>query len=91
VYFKALDDSSLFAVNSLIEDYFALTASFTTYLLRPVSQGIMKATGKVVYAGSRSFLAESVIVDSEGQEIARGSGNFVTSKIKLSPKMGYRI
>jgi acyl-coenzyme A thioesterase PaaI-like protein len=30
VYFKLLDDAAFFAVNSLMEDYFALTASFTT-------------------------------------------------------------
>jgi uncharacterized protein (TIGR00369 family) len=91
VYFKLLDDAAFFAANSLITEYFALTASFTTYLLRPISEGKMKATGKVVHAGGRSFLAESVVVDDSGQEIARGSGNFVTSKIKLSADIGYRL
>jgi uncharacterized protein (TIGR00369 family) len=91
VYFKLLDDAAFFAVNSLIEDYFALTASFTTYLLRPISEGTMKATGKVVYAGARSFIAESVVEDDKGKEIARGSGNFVISKIKLTADVGYRI
>ena len=90
VYFKLLDDAAFFAVNSLIEDYFALTATFTTYLLRPISEGTMKATGKVAYAGARSFIAEAVVVDGEGKEIARGSGNFVVSKIRLSADMGYR-
>ncbi len=90
VYFKLLDDAAFFAVNSLITEYFALTASFTTYLLRPVSEGKMKATGKVVHAGARSFLAESVVVDESGNEIARGSGNFVASKIKLTADIGYR-
>ena len=89
VYFKLLDDAAFFAVNSLIEDYFALTASFTTYLLRPISEGTMKATGKVVWSGGKSYLAESVVVDSEGRDIARGSGNFVASKIKLTGDMGY--
>jgi uncharacterized protein (TIGR00369 family) len=91
VYFKLLDDAAFFAVNSLIADYFALTASFTTYLLRPISEGSMKATGKVVYAGARSFLAESVVVDAKGKEIARGSGQFVISKIKLTGDMGYSV
>ena len=91
VYFKLLDDAAFFAVNSLIQDYFPLTASFTTYLLRPISEGIMKATGKVVYAGARSFIAESVVVDGEGKEIARGNGNFVISKVKLTADMGYRV
>jgi uncharacterized protein (TIGR00369 family) len=89
VYFKLLDDAAFFAVNSLIEDYFALTASFTTYLLRPVTEGMMKASGKVVWSGGKSYLAESVVVDDEGREIARGNGNFVASKIKLSADMGY--
>ncbi|HVZ17300.1 MAG TPA: PaaI family thioesterase [Terriglobales bacterium] len=89
VYFKLLDDAAFFAVNSLIPDYFALTASFTTYLLRPIAEGTMKATGKVVWSGGRSYIAESVVVDGEGREIARGSGNFVASKIKLTADMGY--
>ena len=89
VYFKLLDDAAFFAVNSLIAEFFALTASFTTYLLRPISEGTMKATGRVVYSGARSFLAESVVVDGAGNEIARGSGNFVTSKIKLTSDIGY--
>ena len=91
VYFKLLDDAAFFSVNSLIEEYFALTANFTTYLLRPISEGTMKATGKVVYAAARSFIADSVLVDDQGKEIARGSGNFVISKIKLTADMGYRI
>ena len=91
VYFKLLDDAAFFAVNSLIEDYFALTASFTTYLLRPISEGTMRATGKVVHAGSRLFLAEAVVVDGKGRQIARGSGNFVVSKIRLAAEMGYRV
>jgi uncharacterized protein (TIGR00369 family) len=91
VYFKLLDDAAFFAVNSLISDYFALTASFTTYLLRPISEGRMRASGRVVYAGARSFLAEAVVVDGDGNEIARGSGSFVTSKIKLSADIGYRL
>jgi uncharacterized protein (TIGR00369 family) len=91
VYFKLLDDSAFFAVNSLIGDFFALTASFTTYLLRPVAEGTMKATGKVVFAGGKSFIAESVVVDAEGREIARGSGNFVASKIRLTSDLGYQL
>ena len=91
VYFKLLDDAAFFAVNSLIEDYFALTVSFTTYLLRPVSDGTLKAAGKVVWSGGRSYIAEAVVMDEDGREIARGSGNFVASKIKLTADMGYSI
>jgi uncharacterized protein (TIGR00369 family) len=91
VYFKALDDSSFFAVNSLVEDFFVLTQSYTTYLLAPITEGVMKATGKVVHAGGRMFIAESAVMDGKGKEIARGSGTFVVSKIKLDADMGYRL
>ncbi|MCW8904543.1 PaaI family thioesterase, partial [Sedimenticola sp.] len=37
VYFKMLDDAAYFAVSSLEPEFFMLTASFTTYLIRPVS------------------------------------------------------
>ncbi len=89
VYFKSLDDSAFFAVNSLVDDAFVLTTSFNIYLTRPVSEGEIKATGRVVHRSRRLFVAESVLVDSEGREIARGSGTFMKSSISLSPELGY--
>jgi uncharacterized protein (TIGR00369 family) len=89
VYFKALDDAAFFAVSSLIDDVFVLTVSFNVYLTRPISEGEMKATGRVVHRSRRLFVAESELADSEGQEIARGSGIFMRSTIPLSPELGY--
>ena len=90
VYFKALDDAAFFAVNSLVEDVLVLTVNFNVYLTRPVSHGKIKATGKVVHASGNVFIAESLLFDIEAREIARGSGSFVKSKIKLSSDIGYR-
>lgn len=89
VYFKALDDAAFFAVNSLVDDVFMLTVSFNMYLTRPISEGEMKATGRVIYRSRRVFIAESKLVDADGREIARGSGTFLKSKIPLSPELGY--
>ncbi len=89
VYFKALDDAAFFAVSSLVEDVFVLTASFNLYLTRPISEGEIKATGRVVHGSRRFFVAEAVAVDSDGREIARGSGTFLPSGISLSPEVGY--
>jgi uncharacterized protein (TIGR00369 family) len=89
VYFKALDDAAFFAVNSLLEDCFALTVSFNVYLVRPVSQGTILATGRVVHRSRRLFVAEAVLLDSAGAEIGRGSGTFMTSSIALTPEIGY--
>ena len=58
VYFKALDDAAFFAVQSLVEDVFVLTVSFNLSITRPVSEGVMQSTGKVVHASTRLFLAE---------------------------------
>jgi len=90
VYFKLLDDSSFFAANSTVEGIFVLTVSYNVYFTRPVSEGLMKATGKVVQASRRLIIAESVVVDSEEREIARGSGTFMRSMIKLSEEIGYK-
>ena len=90
VYFKLLDDSSFFAANSLVEDVFVLTVSYNVYFTRPVSEGVMKANAKVVQASKRLVVAESIVVDSEEREIARGSGTFMRSKIKLTEEIGYK-
>jgi uncharacterized protein (TIGR00369 family) len=89
VYFKALDDAAFFAVNSLVNDVFMLTVSFNMYLTRPISDGEMKATGRVIHRSRRLFIAESVLVDMKGRELARGSGTFMKSNIPLSEELGY--
>jgi uncharacterized protein (TIGR00369 family) len=88
-YFKAVDDSAYFAVNSLVTDVFVLTTQLNTYLRRPITEGEIRAVGRVVYASPGLYVAESVVTDGEGREIARGSGTFVRGKIPLSPNIGY--
>jgi len=89
VYFKMLDDAAFFAVNSLETEVFVLTTSFTTYITRPVAEGKMKAIGKVVNKNNTQFIAESIVYDSNDQEIGRGNGVFVRSKQLLSETKGY--
>ncbi len=89
VYFKALDDAAFFAVNSLVKDVFVLTVSFNVYLIRPISEGKIKATGRVIHRSRRLFLAEAELVDSKNREIGRGSGTFIRSTMALSPDIGY--
>lgn len=90
VYFKMLDDAAFFAANSLEENCFVLTTSFTTYITRPVAEGKMKAVGKVVNKNNSQFIAESVVYDSEDREIGRGNGIFVRSKMPLENAAGYQ-
>jgi uncharacterized protein (TIGR00369 family) len=88
-YFKALDDAAFFAVNSLVEDVFVLTVTFNIQLLRPISEGRMIATGKVVNAGRTVWVADSTLVDDQGRLLARGSGTFMRSKVALSEIASY--
>jgi len=90
LYFLALDNACFFAANSLVEDVFVLTTSFTTYITRPVSEGIVKSIGRVVNQNRSQFICESVLFDSNDKEIARATGVFVRSKIPLSEEIGYK-
>lgn len=90
IYFLALDNAAFFAVNSLVADVFVLTTSFTTYLTRPVSEGIIKAIGTVVNIHPRQYIAESVLYDASNRELGRGNGVFMRSRIRLSEKIGYK-
>lgn len=89
MYFLALDNAAFFAVNSLVEDVFVLTTSFTTYLTRPVSEGQVRAVGKVVSQNRTQFIAESVLFDAQDKEIGRATGLFVRSRVPLSSEIGY--
>ncbi|MCG8684333.1 MAG: PaaI family thioesterase [Desulfobacterales bacterium] len=90
VYFKMLDDAAFFAANSYEKEVFVLTTSFTTYLTRPVTKGCLKAIGKVVNQNNSQFIAESVVYDSADNEIGRGNGVFVRSKMPLNQAKGYK-
>jgi uncharacterized protein (TIGR00369 family) len=90
VYFKALDDATFFAAQSLVTDFFVVTSSFQLYFLRPVSDGQLLARGQVVSRSKRLYIAEGVLFDSRGKEVARGSGSFMPSSIQLGPELGYR-
>jgi len=45
---------------------------------------------KIPTRSQRLFLAESQVFNSDGKEIARGSGTFMPSNIPLTPELGYR-
>jgi uncharacterized protein (TIGR00369 family) len=89
VYFKMLDDAAFFAVQSLVTDVFVLTVSFNVHLLAPVSDGEMVSEGKVVHQSKRLFVAESVIVVGD-RIVARGTGTFMRSGVRLDANVGYR-
>lgn len=89
VYFKVLDDSAYFAAASLVRDCFLLTVSFNLYFSRPVTGGVLKATGRVVHRSRNLYLAESELTDERSRSVGRGSGSFMRSPMALCPEVGY--
>ncbi len=88
VYFKALDDAAFFAVNSMVDEFFVLTASFEVEFKRPVTEGVLHAEGRYLSASGKRYEGESVLTVG-GKEVARGSGGFVRSRLRLADTPGY--
>jgi uncharacterized protein (TIGR00369 family) len=89
IYFKMLDDAAFYAANSLVTDRFLLTTSFNLHFTKPVRAGTVTAEGRWVTGKRRVFVAEARLVDAEGDEIGRGTGTFMRSRIPLSSLPGY--
>ena len=89
IYFKMLDDAAFYAANTLATDRFLLTTSFNLHFTKPVREGRVVAEGRWVSGKRRVFVAESRLVDSAGDEIGRGTGTFMRSRIALSGLEGY--
>jgi uncharacterized protein (TIGR00369 family) len=91
LYFKMLDDASFYAANSLVSDRFLLTTAFNLHFTKPLTEGPAFAEGRWISGRRRVFVAEARIVDSTGEECARGTGTFLRSHIALSGLPGYTL
>jgi uncharacterized protein (TIGR00369 family) len=89
IYFKMLDDAAFYAANTLVSDRFLLTTSFNLHFSKPVRGGEVVAEGRWVSGRRRVLVAESRLIDAEGEEIGRGTGTFMRSRIPLSGLPGY--
>lgn len=90
IYFKMLDDAAFYAANALVTDRFLLTTSFNLHFTKPVRGGEVVAEGRWISGRKRVLVAESRLVDADGDEIGRGTGTFMRSRIPLSGLDGYR-
>lgn len=89
IYFKMLDDAAFYAANTLVTDRFLLTTAFNAHFTKPVREGRVTASGVWISGRRRVLVAESRLVDEEGDEIGRGTGTFMRSRIALSGLDGY--
>lgn len=90
IYFKMLDDAAFYAANTMVTDRFLLTTSFNMHFIRPVRSGMITAEGRWTSGRRRVLVAESRLIDHDGEEIARGTGTFMRSRIPLSGLAGYK-
>jgi uncharacterized protein (TIGR00369 family) len=89
IYFKMLDDAAFYAANTLATDRFLLTTSFNLHFTKPVRAGRVVAEGRWISGRRRVLVAEAQLVDGDGEEIGRGTGTFMRSRIALSSLPGY--
>ncbi|WP_157216089.1 PaaI family thioesterase [Flavisphingomonas formosensis] len=89
IYFKMLDDAAFYACNSLVSDRFLLTTAFNLLFTKPITAGPIVAEGHWVSGRRRVFVGDARLLDSEGEEVARGTGTFMRSRIPLATLPGY--
>lgn len=91
IYFKMLDDAAFYAANSLVSDRFLLTTAFNLLFTRPIAPGRIRAEGRWISGKRRVYVAEASLVDSDGEEVGRGTGTFMRSQFPLSSLQGYGL
>lgn len=90
IYFKMLDDAAFYAANTLVTDRFLLTTQFNLLFTRPLGEGRVVAEGRWVNGQRRVLIADARLIDASGEEVARGTGTFMRSRIALATLPGYR-
>jgi len=83
ICFKLLDKAASLAVQSVVRDVFVRAGSFNVRYAQMTPAGELAARGRLLGLSEGQYLAESVVVDSEGREVCRGIGAFVKSDTAL--------
>jgi acyl-coenzyme A thioesterase PaaI-like protein len=89
ICFTAMADSAVLAVNSIVEKALVVTLNFDIQLTCPIATGELIARSRFLGMSGNRYLADSVLTDSEGQELGRGNGAFMESDISLASTIGY--
>lgn len=84
ICFRLLDDAASLAVNSVVQDVLVRAEGFNVRYSHVAPTGDLAARGRLLSSSEDQYLAESVVVDSEGREICRGTGAFVRTDTALA-------
>ena len=90
LYFKMMDDAAFYACNARVSDRFLLTTAFNLMFTKPLRPGPAVAEGRWISGKRRVLIGEARLIDSDGEEAARGTGTFMRSSIALAGLAGYR-
>lgn len=88
LFLKVMNDAAALAANSLVEDRYVRAASFSVSLTGTMPQGELIARGRFVGMSGDSYLAETMLTDTDGNEIGRGDGAFIVSDVELPSTAG---
>jgi acyl-coenzyme A thioesterase PaaI-like protein len=89
VYHRAMNDAALSAVSSVVPKELVSSTGFEMQFSRSIAAGELVARARVVGMSEEHCLAEAVLTNGEGEELARGGGSFTKTDIPLSSDMGY--
>ena len=89
MYFKGLDDAAFFAANSVVREFFVLTARFEIELLAIVTCEALRSVGFLERREGKKVWARAELYDDREQLVARGSGLFVVGRVALTEATGY--
>jgi acyl-coenzyme A thioesterase PaaI-like protein len=84
ICFTAMADSAQLAVNSVVQKAVVVAVHFEVQLTRPLAAHELIARSRFLGMSTEQYLAESVLMNFEGEEIGTGSGAFVESDLSLS-------
>jgi acyl-coenzyme A thioesterase PaaI-like protein len=82
--YQAMSDAALYSVNSLVRHGTVVPTHFSAVLTRSVDAGEVVARGRFVGTSEAHYLAEAVLTDPEGEEIAHGTAVFEIREAPLT-------
>lgn len=85
-----LQQAAEFAVNSKVSTFFVMAEHFNYYLSNVLAQDKLITRARFLHKSGNQFFAESIIIDSNRTEIARGNGVFIISKTPLESDLNYK-
>jgi len=90
ICYKLMEDAAILALNSIVNDVQVTASNFNIYLSNSIASRELTARAKFIGESGNQILVETVVLDDNRSEIARGNGAFNKSSIKLEQLDGYK-